>query len=123
MKRDDCLRAASDAVSRRPRQYGPPEQNFERIAALWRAHLSNKYGRACHLDNSDVALMMVLLKVARLEADDTHADSWIDIAGYAATGAEVAVALVDDDDEELFEVDVEAARRVTHINHHGEELV
>lgn len=36
----------------------------------------------------DVANMMVLLKVARNKAS-WHRDNWVDIAGYAACGAEV----------------------------------
>ena len=113
MNRLECLEAASDAVSRRPDQYGPPEENFERIANLWRAHLTNKWGREVYLDATDVALMMALLKVARLECNPHHADSWVDLAGYAATGAEVA-----DDLERAWSADW-----ASNMNIHGKELV
>jgi len=36
----------------------------------------------------DVALMMALLKIARLKGNPIHGDSWVDLAGYAACGAE-----------------------------------
>ena len=36
----------------------------------------------------DVAMMMALLKVARIKAGGTD-DSFVDLAGYAACGAEI----------------------------------
>ena len=41
-----------------------------------------------YIDAKDVAMMMVLLKIARIAAGGGKADSWIDLAGYAACGAE-----------------------------------
>jgi hypothetical protein len=94
MTRAELLEAALDAVNRRPKSYGPPEQNFERIAALWNEYLNGKYCTsvgipAGSINAVDVACMMVLMKVARLEETPGHIDSWVDIAGYAACGAEV----------------------------------
>jgi hypothetical protein len=67
--------------------YGHPENNFGRIADFWNAYLANKPidpdGLA--IDPQDVALMMVLMKVARLLESPQHRDSVVDIAGYAAT--------------------------------------
>ena len=37
--------------------------------------------------------MMALLKIARVKYNPRHADSWVDIAGYAACGAECAGAM------------------------------
>jgi len=45
-------------------------------------------GRA--LVASDVALMMAAMKLARLRFNPTHEDSWVDLAGYAACGMDVA---------------------------------
>ena len=39
---------------------------------------------------------MILLKVARLGADQYHLDSWIDIAGYASCGGEIVEPTVED---------------------------
>lgn len=84
MNRTDTLTRAAHAVSgQRNTNYGTPEDNFARIAGLWSQHLG------VSITSTDVALMMVLLKVARLRHDPGHEDSWVDIAGYAACGAEV----------------------------------
>lgn len=92
----DVLDTAIAAVADRGLNYGKPEDNFVRIANLWNAHIVNcgwrlksQSGEIANLDPSDVAVMMVLLKVARLENDSTHFDSWVDIAGYAACGGEI----------------------------------
>lgn len=91
MNRTETLHAALDAVDRRPKSYGPPEQNFDRIAARWNVHLENRYGdNPFGLDATDVAIMSIDLKLARLEESPDHEDSWVDAAGYAACGAEVS---------------------------------
>lgn len=88
-----ALEAAIIAVANRDTAYGKPEDNFARIAQHWNTFIINRFGanytKLC-LTGTDVALMMALLKVARLENDPTHQDSWIDLAGYAACGAEAA---------------------------------
>jgi hypothetical protein len=43
-----------------------------------------------------VALAMTCLKVARLIETPDHEDSWVDIAGYGACGAEIATEWNDD---------------------------
>lgn len=92
MNRKETLESALDAVNRRPKSYGPPEQNFERIAALWNVYLHDKYDIPASIDPVDVAAMMALMKIARLIETPGHDDSWVDLAGYAACGAEVAAA-------------------------------
>jgi hypothetical protein len=91
MDRKETLNAAYEAVNDRPNAYGPPEDNFARIAALWTAHSNNiggPFGWA--FDATDVAIMLALVKIARLEESPRHTDSWVDLAGYAACGAEVS---------------------------------
>ena len=81
-----ALRQAEEYVSgARNENYGTAEQNFSRIAALWTAYRDN--GEM--YTTADVANMMILLKVSRLNESPNHLDSWIDIAGYSALGAEV----------------------------------
>lgn len=101
MNRADLLTAALDAVNARPKTYGPPERNFDRIASLWSAHTVNRYGEGVGLrfDAVDVACMMALMKIARLEETPDHMDSWTDLAGYAACGAECATTIEHDADE------------------------
>lgn len=79
---EEAIRITSGA---RRGSYGHPENNFGRIADLWNAYLSNKPGGPMPITPQDTALMMVLLKVARLLESPNHRDSVVDIAGYAAT--------------------------------------
>ena len=85
MNRTELLNKALEIVNgARLENYGSPEQNFARIAAFWTLYLQR------HITPADVAIMMVLMKTARLQNNVKHEDSWIDIAGYAANGVEVA---------------------------------
>ena len=85
MDRSAILAAATDCVCRdRNSTYGEPENGFALIAAYWSAHLDHPVSAA------DVAVMMALLKLARIKANPAHADSWIDGAGYLACGGELA---------------------------------
>nr|WP_286198834.1 DUF6378 domain-containing protein [Mesorhizobium sp. BR1-1-16] len=99
MTKRKLLETAIETVAGRGLNYGRPEDNFQRIANLWNAHLINRYADGYggdtvvmlpKLDPQDVAMMMALMKVARLENQPGHMDSWIDIAGYAACGGEIA---------------------------------
>lgn len=91
MDRQDCLAKAGAAVSARPSAYGTPEDNFRRIADRWSLYLYERFGLEA-LTPADVAVMMIDLKLARLTHAPAHEDSWIDVAGYAACGAEITTA-------------------------------
>lgn len=85
MTRVETLNEAMNiVVGQRENEYGSPEDSFDLIARYWSAHLN------CRVTATDVAAMMSLLKLARLSSDYTKADSWIDLAGYAACGCEIA---------------------------------
>ena len=86
----DFLNAAQAAVADRGLNYGKPEDNFARIATRWRAHIFNRYGIDAPLDAVSVAMMMIDMKLARLENCPGHTDSWVDAIGYAACGGELA---------------------------------
>lgn len=87
MNRSEVLTFAEAAVNGgRDQQYGEPAVVFQRIADLWSVHLG------ITVTPTNVAELMILFKVARISANPQHADSWIDVAGYAACGAEVAGA-------------------------------
>ena len=63
-------------------EYGKPEDSFRKIASLWSTHLEQ------NITEQDVALMMVLLKVARVpDGKKASRDTMVDIAGYAAIGS------------------------------------
>jgi len=88
-KKKTCLIAAHAAVcGDRPLNYGKPEANFNRIAALWNTW--NTVRHAGPYTGTDVAIMMDLVKTARLANNPAHSDSWIDKAGYAACGYDIA---------------------------------
>lgn len=88
MKREDILEKALEAVTgQREEDYGTPKNNFSEISDLWNTAFSGKLNSP--LDAKDVALAMILLKVARLTNSTSNHDSWLDIAGYAACGSEV----------------------------------
>ena len=69
--------------SDREAQYGSPEDSFNRIAKLWTAYNDVTY--TAH----DVAMMMSLLKVARIAEGRFKDDNYTDLAGYAACAAEI----------------------------------
>jgi len=75
----------------RRKVYGAPVENHQRIAWLWTVYMmerSKKEGEF-QLEPRDVAIMMILVKVARLMATPGHFDSLVDVAGYAALAWEM----------------------------------
>lgn len=66
----------------REQTYGKPSKNLDTIAKMWNAYL-NALGER-DLNAKDIAVMMVLLKSARLAIQPDHRDSVVDICGYAA---------------------------------------
>ena len=67
----------------REEDYGSPENNFAVIGRLWTAYMGYSFSP------KDVAMMMALMKIARIKAG-TKADSFVDLAGYAACAGEIA---------------------------------
>ncbi|PJF45098.1 MAG: hypothetical protein CUN55_00475 [Phototrophicales bacterium] len=63
----------------RERDYGHPAINFARIAAFWNIYLAAKLKDSITL--SDIAWMMVLLKIAR-EMESANRDNRVDAIGY-----------------------------------------
>lgn len=91
MTRSDILEQAKICVcGDREEDYGNPEDNFSKIAELWSAYTGHTYSAL------DVAMMMSLLKIARIYAG-TKSDSFVDLAGYAACAGEIALKGKDKD--------------------------
>lgn len=87
--RADILDTAKGYVLKdRNATHGDPEDNFGRIAELWTAY------KRVPFNATDVAVMMALMKVARIAQSPDHRDSWIDLAGYAACGAGIALQVL-----------------------------
>jgi hypothetical protein len=92
MNRHQCLQHADAIVhGARNEAYGVPERSFHMIARFWSAYLDRP------LLESDVALMLALLKIARLRSCNNHTDSWVDLAGYAACGCECGTSTPEDE--------------------------
>jgi hypothetical protein len=98
MNRFEMLDEAKTTVRDRGESYGSVYENHKRVATMWSLVFGVK------VKPTQVALAMACLKVARqIEAvnqgemplDEAGKpvgwDSWVDLAGYAATGAECAV--------------------------------
>lgn len=86
MKRAEILDAAKNCVcGKREQDYGSPENNFQLIANLWNAYFHDEFG----VTAEDVAMMMALLKIARIRSGSGTVDSFVDLAGYAACGGEI----------------------------------
>jgi len=99
MKSKELLSAASDLIGgQRAEDYGDKYVNHMRIAKLWHMWLWNRTATweeeqedpQLDITPYDVAMMMLLVKVARLMHSPGHQDSHIDIAGYASILEEIA---------------------------------
>lgn len=66
----------------RNRDYGHPRDNMKRTAALIHGYMTAINNR--ELAARDIPLLMILVKMARLEETPDHRDSVVDLAGWAA---------------------------------------
>ncbi len=91
--REKVLKEALNCVNgEREKQYGNPEDNFERIADLWSVYLTSLFEDekiVVEIDPIDVAKMMILFKIARSNGDKDKMDNYVDMIGYGACAAEI----------------------------------
>lgn len=86
--RQEILDKAKECVcGQRQQDYGNPEDNFALIADLWTTYINKD---DLYFTSKDVAMMMALLKVARIRTGKGTRDSYVDLAGYAACAGEIA---------------------------------
>lgn len=91
MKAQEIASRAAELVSgSRQQTHGDKLINHQNIASLWNAYLGWRLGEGCLISAHDVALMMILLKVARTKEGEHNPDDYIDAAGYAAVAGEIA---------------------------------
>ena len=84
MNRANTLEKAKEIVcGHRDNEYGSPEDNFKTIADFWSVY------KGVEFTANDVAMMMALLKIARIRTGTATDDSYVDLAGYAACGSEI----------------------------------
>ena len=86
MTRSEILEKSRVCVcGEREQDYGTPEDSFALIGRLWSVYMGVEF------TPKDVAMLMALLKVARIKKGDTP-DSFVDLAGYAACAGEIATS-------------------------------
>lgn len=94
--REKTLDAALHACqTARPASYAPPSENFPRVTNLIRAWFEVRGIEDGDVGFSefDYVVTMIMVKLARLAYNPRHFDSWVDIAGWGACGAEVCHAV------------------------------
>lgn len=85
MTRKEAIKAAEERVcGTGEKKHGKAENSFEDIAKLWEAY------KGIYFSKVDVAIMMGLLKVARIKRDTDKTDSFVDLIGYSACAAELS---------------------------------
>jgi hypothetical protein len=77
------LEQSISTIEERQKVYGSPKENFEHIAKRWSLLLG------ITVTPAQVGLMMLDLKIARLQKNPGHYDSLVDVAGYAACLSEI----------------------------------
>ncbi|WP_314912500.1 DUF6378 domain-containing protein [Stomatobaculum longum] len=88
MKRAEFLENVEKILENREKQYGSPDAVFEAIAQMISAYLTERTGIPVTVTKSDVAVIQIINKIARIGVNMGHMDSWADIVGYAACGVE-----------------------------------
>ena len=90
MKASEICNRAGDLVSGdRNKTHGDKRQNHEKIAVLWNAYFRIRRNPDSTLGAADVATMMALLKIARMELGDFNPDDAVDGCGYLAIRGEL----------------------------------
>lgn len=79
----DCLDEAKKTIcGERQDVYGNPEDSFALIAEYWSTYLQQE------VTAKDVAHMMVLFKMGRVQGQAPKRDNYVDICGYASIAAD-----------------------------------
>ena len=79
----EILFEAIKTVRQREKEYGPAIVKYKELARRWSGVLKQE------LTPVQVILMMIHLKLLRLENNQEHHDTMVDIAGYAEVYARV----------------------------------
>lgn len=80
----ETLEALAVVLGARSVDYGAPDVAFDRIARLWSVVLE------VEITPRRVALLLALMKAARLAENEDRPDGWADLAGYAVIGSTLA---------------------------------
>ena len=85
-RRIDILDLAKGViVNDRNKTYGEPENIFPLIAEYWSTYLRESlHDSDIYIADTDVAVMMALMKIARIMKSPDLIDSYVDAIGYLA---------------------------------------
>ena len=84
IKVEDNLKIALKLLrGKRQHEYGDKKINHENIAKLWSVYLDIK------ISAHDVAMLMLLLKIARVKFGNPSSDTYVDMVGYSAIAGEL----------------------------------
>ena len=90
-KRGKLLDEAKEVINgERQDQYGTPENSFALIAQYWDGYIKRCMQMNPHfqITSLDVAHMMMLFKLARMQGQKPSRDNYRDIAGYSSIAAD-----------------------------------
>jgi hypothetical protein len=88
MNRTEILQTANEYITKdRAATHGEAEDSFAQIAAAWTWWLNDRL--SAPVTAYDVAMMMVLFKLARAKGNPQHIDNFVDGAGYLAIAGEI----------------------------------
>ena len=77
----------------RNEQYGEPEDSFKNIAEYWTTYIKHNCvapGADCGLDERDVAIIIMMFKLGRMETSYfANYDSFIDAIGYMTCATDI----------------------------------
>jgi len=83
--REEFLEEVAQCILKdRNATYGDPEDNFEDTADIWNVVLGKKLNTKISI--TDVAAMMIGLKLARYKSSPLNVDHMIDMGGYSGCG-------------------------------------
>ncbi|WNO28740.1 hypothetical protein SEA_FLAMETHROWER_25 [Microbacterium phage FlameThrower] len=89
-KREEILRTANTIIhGDREKDYGAPIDSFTRLAEAFNLVLGPMLKPGARVTPAGAAALMIAMKLSRLAGGDLKDDTWVDLAGYAALGAEV----------------------------------
>tara|TARA_R110000824_G_scaffold26804_3_gene91743 strand:- start:541 stop:834 length:294 start_codon:yes stop_codon:yes gene_type:complete len=91
MTKEEILMKAKEIISNdRNESHGDAFKNHSEIAEFWNIFLDGKLQPMASITASDVAIMMILLKVSRSnQGKKFNIDNFVDMAGYAAIAGEI----------------------------------
>ena len=80
---ESLLQTVSEVLKERESQHGSKHAVFDQARLLWTAYLG------IPISSEQVAILMVLLKVARSQNGASNPDDFVDAVGYMALAAEM----------------------------------